>query len=483
MFVNVKRGLFIYSFLIFLAGFSEAQVTGNRISCDFISNRVMKGSSVGLVVTDLSNGKILMSEGSNLLLAPASTLKTVTTATALELLGPDYRFQTMIGYSGNRDTVLKTLNGNIVVKGGGDPTLGSMINGMTGSPDSIARQITDALKKEGIVTVTGDLVVDVSAYDQLALPGSWAWEDIGNYYGAAPSALTFADNMIFLYFDSPAKSGEPVTLVRTFPDIPWLSWQNELRSSSVNRDLAYIYGSPWGEKRIIRGTIPAGRKMFEVKASMPEPPLYFGDFLAAKLAESGIQLRGSVRIVSAKVEFTSVLTIFSPPLEQIIREINHESVNLFAEHLVMQLAFEKTGKGSLQEGLNLIEGFWKENGVAEPFFLEDGSGLSRFNAVSSQFLVRVLTRMHGSRYGMVFRTSLPSAGNGTLTGFPTEDFPGETLRCKSGSMERVRGYAGYLQCVSGRQVAFAVLVNNFPATSQDVMREIRGLLKKIRLNY
>jgi D-alanyl-D-alanine carboxypeptidase/D-alanyl-D-alanine-endopeptidase (penicillin-binding protein 4) len=190
-----------------------------------------------------------------------------------------------------------------------------------------------------------------------------------------------------------------------------------------------------------------------------------------------------VRIVSEKQDFTPVLTLFSPPLVQIIEEINHESVNLFAEHLVLQLALENSGKGNMQEGLKLIEAFWKKKGAEEPVFLEDGSGLSRYNAISAQFLVKVLTHMHDSNNGVLFRSSLPSAGNGTLTGFSGTDFPGETLRCKSGSMERVRGYAGYLQCISGRQLAFAVLVNNFPATSGDVMREIMELLKELRKNY
>ncbi len=481
--MSVKRRILLGIFLVFFALFSKAQVAGNRIARDFISKDALNGSGIGLAVRDLSTGRIVMSEGSGLLLAPASTLKTVTTAAAMELLGPDYRFRTVFGYSGRLDTIVETVTGDLVVKGGGDPTLGSMVAGAKGSPDAIAQQLTEALKKSGIVTIAGDLVVDVSAYDPFQVPGSWAWEDIGNYYGAAPSALTFADNMIRLYFDSPAKSGEPVTLVRTFPEISWLSWQNELKSSFVNRDLAYVYGSPWGEKRLVRGSIPSGRKSFEVKASMPDPSLYLGHFLASRLAESGIRLKGSVKIVSENQEFTPVLTLYSPPLVQIIHEINHESVNLFAEHLVLQLALEKSGKGNMQEGLKLIEAFWKEKGAGEPVFLEDGSGLSRYNAISARFLVKVLTHMHDSKNGALFRLSLPSAGNGTLSGFSGTDFPGETLRCKSGSMERVRGYAGYLQCVSGSQLAFAVLVNNFPATSGDVMREIMELLKELRKNY
>lgn len=479
----MKATLYVGYLLVFLSGFTQAQEGKNRIFRDFVSKAVVKGGEAGLAVTDLATGKALMSEGSELLLAPASTLKTITTATALELLGPGYRFSTLVGYSGKLDPVSGVLKGNLVVKGGGDPVLGSKLSGVSGSPDTLAALVADSLGRKGIKTVTGDLVLDVSSYEPWSVPGSWAWEDLGNYYGAAPSALTFADNMISLYFDSPSKSGEPVTLVRMVPDLPWLSWQNELKSSSVNRDLAYVYGSPWGEKRLIRGTIPAGRKGFEVKASLPEPPLFLGHFMKEKLAGAGIQVKGDVRIVCENQEFNNVCTLMSLPLSEIIREINHESVNLYSEHLVMQLALEKSGKGSMQEGLKVIEEFWKEKGVDGPVFMEDGSGLSRFNAVTPQYLVQVLIQMYRSKNGSLFKASLPSAGNGTLGGFRQDDFPGETLRSKSGSMERVRGYAGYLRCVSGREVVFALLVNNFPGTSQEVQREIKELLKKIRNSY
>ena len=118
------------------------------------------------------------------------------------------------------------------------------------------------MKAKGISRVSGKLVADISAFEGADIPGSWTWEDIGNYYGAGPSALTVFDNMIRLYFDAPDKPGEPVRLVRTEPQVPGISWQNEVKSSLINRDLAYIYGSPWGEKRKITGTIPAEEKTF-----------------------------------------------------------------------------------------------------------------------------------------------------------------------------------------------------------------------------
>ncbi len=479
----MKLRIIICLFFLFPHLFGGAQPSGHHLTRDFTSTAILKGAGIGICVAELSSDRILLSEGKDLLLAPASTLKTVTTATALELLGPRYRFRTDFGYTGNIDKSNNKLDGDLVVRGGGDPTLGSTVMEGALSPEAIIKQLSQALKMAGIETISGDLVLDVSGYGPAETPGSWAWEDIGNYYGAAPSALTFADNLISLFFDSPSKAGEAVDLVRSEPELPWVTWQNELKSSSVNRDLAYVYGSPWGEKRVITGTIPAGQKEFLVKASMPEPPRYVGHFLAEKLTAEGIRILGSLKMISKKQEFVPLTTVWSPPLIDIITLINHESVNLFTEHLVMQLASEKSGAGSFQDGLNIISGFWKEKGFDGTVFMEDGSGLSRYDAVSAGFLVKVLRVMHGSVHGGIFKSSLPSAGNGTLGGFSTDDFPGESLRCKSGSMDRVRGYAGYLQCKSGREVAFAVLVNNYPGASQEVVGKIRELLKEIRNSY
>lgn len=493
VFPMVKRGFLTRWFLLswFLLGWfllgvphsMQAQAPAGTMVRSFRQEAALRGASVGIYMAELSSGKILMSEGAGLLLAPASTLKTVTTAAALELLGPGYRFRTVYGYHGRIDTEKGWLEGDLVVRGGGDPTLGSSAMEEALSPEAVATRIIGRLKQNGITTIGGDLVVDISAYPEGEIPGSWAWEDVGNYYGAGASALTFADNTISLFFDTPARSGEPVTLVREEPRVPWVRWQNELKSSSVNRDLAWIYGSPWGAERVIRGTIPAGQKDYSIKASLPEPPRWFGTFLSSSLTAAGIAFQGKVIVADHPAELVPLDTLYSPPLSRIIKEINHKSVNLYAEHLVLQMALEKTGKGDLAQGLQTMTSFWKEKGVAEGLILEDGSGLSRFNAITAHTLVRILTLAAQGPQGPVFRSSLPTAGNGTLSGFTSTDFPATTLQCKSGSMERVRAYAGYLRCASGRDIVFAILVNNFPGTAQEVTAKIRELLRETRRKY
>ena len=172
-----------------------------------------------------------------------------------------------------------------------------------------------------------------------------------------------------------------------------------------------------------------------------------------------------------------------PKLSDILKLLNHESINLFADHLVFQISLEKTGKGSFESGLKLIHEFWKENGVRDTFFIEDGSGLSRFDAVTAEQMTQVLKFMYLGRNKEAFLNSLPVAGEGTLSSFNTTDFPGNTLRCKSGSIGQVRSYAGYLTCDSGREVAFAVLVNNFSCTQAEMGRKLQKLLLEIKKAY
>jgi D-alanyl-D-alanine carboxypeptidase/D-alanyl-D-alanine-endopeptidase (penicillin-binding protein 4) len=449
---------------------------------EFVSDPSLAGASAGIMVYDPVSGESLLRHNATTLLAPASVLKLVTSASALEMLGPEYHFKTIFGFCGRVDSISGILQGNLVVKGGGDPTLGSQWFKDQIPPDAFVTRWLATLKRRGVKKISGNLLIDVSAFDGYNVPGSWSWEDIGNYYGAVPSALTYSDNMVRLFFDSPQLAGAPTVLVRTEPETPGITWVNEVKSSPVNRDLAYVYGAPWGEKRKITGTIPCGRKDFLVKASMPEPPLHFGNYVIERLAAYGIKVEGSVVVSNESIEFVVLDYFESPRLADILKPLNQESINLFADHLVFQIALEKKGKGSFETGLKLIQEFWKNNGVRDTFFIDDGSGLSRFDAISAEQLTSMLSYMQRSNNAVTFRESLPSAGKGTLSGFSVTDFPGNTLQCKSGSINKVRAYAGYLKCDSGRDVAFAILVNNYASGLAEMGRKLQGFLLALRKN-
>ncbi len=437
-------------------------------------------ATVGICITDVETGKPFFQYNPEKFMIPASTLKIITSATALETLGKDYRFKTRLGYSGTVHN--QALTGNLVLVGGGDPTLGSEYFQNRYNCSDFLEIWVQKIKAAGISKINGDIVFDGSLYDSEKIPPTWIWEDIGNYYGTVTSAFTVYDNLFRITFSSPPRAGEPVKMISTFPEMEGFEIINNVLSSDLNSDQAYVFGSPFDKSRIITGTIPKNRKSFTIKAALPNPEeLLAGEFLR-QLAISGVFISGKVKFgkVDPK-EFQTVYIQESPTLAEIIKVLNHESVNLFAEHLVKQIAAEKLGMGSREKGIELIQEFWKSKGTGSSFFMADGSGLSHFNAVSPAQITFILNyMMNKGAFAEAFFQSLPGAASGTLSGFDPAVFPGNAIKAKSGSMTRVKCYAGYLKTDSGRLVSFAVMFNHFSGTHSQLTHEIQNLLQHAR---
>ncbi|SHF74317.1 D-alanyl-D-alanine carboxypeptidase / D-alanyl-D-alanine-endopeptidase (penicillin-binding protein 4) [Mariniphaga anaerophila] len=450
---------------------------------NFLEQPAYRNASVGIQVVESATGKTFFEHNPEQLFIPASVLKVVTSAAALEILGADYHFKTKLGYSGKIENGV--LKGNLVIVGGGDPSLGSEYfrnyYPASGFLETWAAQVRAA----GIQKVEGHLVLDCSLYDTEPVPPTWIWEDMGNYYGAGASALTFYDNLFRISFRSQPKAGLPTEIVAMRPQIKGLTMRNEVLSSDSNRDLAYVFGSPFDGDRVVRGTIPKNRKSFTIRASNPFPEKLLADDFLAHLARKGIFVSGDSEINKVEpADFKLIYVTESPSLAEIVKVLNHESVNLFAEHLVKQVAAEKNGTGTRESGLNLIVDFWKSKGLdVSQLIMEDGSGLSHFNAVSPAFLVSVLNYMDQSgRYSDDFWKSLPSAGNGTLHYFDPRLFPQNSLRAKSGSMTRVRCYIGYISPEPGKRYSFSVMVNHFSGSHLNAIAEIEKLLYEVYRN-
>lgn len=443
-----------------------------------------KNAIVGIQITDLATSKELYSLNGEKRMIPASTLKIITSAAAMEILGTDYRFTTQIGYTGKIKN--QTLDGNLVVKGGGDPALGSVYFENDYFNPYFLDQWAQKLKSSGISKVNGDLVLDAFLYDSEKIPPTWIWEDMGNYYGAGASALTVFDNLFRITFSSPAKAGKLTKIISVNPAIEGMEIQNEVRSSNSNSDEAYVFGSPLDKMRKITGTIPKNRRAFSIKGSVQHPEELLAEAFISHLARVGIFISGTVRFEKVDSDKLQVVYIQeSPPLKDIVKVLNYESVNLFAEHLVKQLAAVKNGVGNRQAGIDIIKDFWKSKGIdADVFFMEDGSGLSHFNAVAPQQFSNILNFMYNrSENKEAFIASLPRPGNGTLSGFDTSIFPGNTLQAKSGSMTRVRCYAGYLRLDSGKTIAFSIMVNQFTGSHSKLISEIQSLLNAIKISF
>lgn len=470
-------------FLFFSLNLFSQTAFENQLN-SFLNNPEYKHAAVGIHIAETESGKPVFELNPDKLFIPASVLKTVTSAAALEILGPDYRFHTRIGYSGK--IVNGVLQGDIIIVGGGDPALGSEYFKEHYFAPHFLEVWVRKLKTAGIKSIQGNLVLNTFLYDEEQIPRTWIWEDIGNYYGAGASALTVYDNMFRISFRSPATSGMATEIISVYPRPEGLKFENKVLSSDINSDQAYVFGSPTDGTRVIRGTIPKNRKAFTIKASNPFPETLLADEFIHLLAHEGVFISGKTIFQNvSETEFKEIWVTESPALGEIVKVLNYESVNLFAEHLVKQIAAEETGIGNYKTGLMLISEYWKNKGLdTNQLFMEDGSGLSHFNAVSPAFLSSVLNKMAGSEKNtVVFKNSLPAAGQGTLAHFTTQSFLPQTFRAKSGSMTRVRCYTGYMQANSGQNFTFTIMVNHFGGSHYKLISEMEKLLLAIQQTF
>jgi serine-type D-Ala-D-Ala carboxypeptidase/endopeptidase (penicillin-binding protein 4) len=470
-------------FLLFFSAISSSQQSQVE---RFLSDSSMIHSSVSLCVIDADSGGIISQFNPEKSLTQASILKLITTAAALELLGRDYKFKTDAGYSGKIRKSAKTLAGDIIIKGGGDPSLGSE-NFPENYKDFIDRWVTD-FKALGIRKVTGRIIVDDSYYDNEPVPGGWGWDDLGNYYGAGAYGLSFYDNTLQIHFKTGEEGSIPVITGMT-PEDSGIELQNFLTSSG-STDNGYIFLAPYTNRGWISGTIPTNNSDFILKGSISDPPLYLAKKLYKKLVEAGIKIKGdpaTTRLLPGLKtnNFTLVSQTVSPPLSAIIEVLNHKSVNLYAEHLIKELGKKYKNSGSTVAGVEVISEFLDSAGIkTDGMFIEDGSGLSSRDAVNSAGMAKLLLFMKDkSRFFNDYFISLPEAGKeGTLKNYFKDQVFESRLRAKSGSMTRVRSYAGYFTTLSGKQMIFCIIVNNYTGSSRKIITGIEEIIKEIIVN-
>ena len=471
--------------LLFLIYFSASSFSQEGSLRKFLTDTSLVHASVSMCIADAENGEIIMEFNPEKSLTPASVMKLITTASALELLGPQYTFKTKIGYTGTLNKRSGKLTGNILIKGGGDPALGSKY--FSDHYDDFINKWIIEIKKLGIKKIEGGVITDDSYYDFQPVPGKWLWEDTGNYYGAGAYGLSVFDNTYEIHFKTSSDSDKfiitKIIPVECSPELSnWLS-------VSGTSDEGYVFAAPYSTNGWLAGTIPANREDFVLKASISDPPLLIAKMINNKLKTEGIAISEEPSTFRSNQKYFSeyfyqVAETTSPPLADIIEFLNHESVNLFAEHLVKELGKVYNDNGSTYSGIEVIKNFLQEADISsEGMFLEDGSGLSPLNAINARELVNLLFYMRTEgKYFQEFYSSLPDAGKeGTLKYYFKDPVFDTNLRAKSGSMTRVRCYAGYFTTLSGKELIFSIFVNNYTGPSKDIISGIEGIFKEIIL--
>ncbi len=440
--------------------------------------------SVALI--DIATNKLIAGHRANKTMIPASSLKVLITGIALKKLGRDYRFKTELAYDGSI-TADGTLKGNLIIRGYGDPTLGSHHFAKAEPYDIVLKKWTDAIRQAGIKKIEGYIIGDASYFSTQVDGRTWLWEDLGNYYGAGAWGLNFHENLYHLDLQQNGKLGATPPVVTVRPSVPNLHLINELtQAEKGSGDNAYIFGAPYSYTRFIRGTIPVGAENFTIKGSVPDPPFFAAFHLMQNLEKAGITTRQQAaslyQLEREKVSIgktTVINTYYSPTLREIVKETNLKSVNLYCEALLRLLGKTEKGDAEPTRGLEVIVEYLNNSGLpAAGLFLTDASGLSPRNSVSAQHLAAYLSYLKNQNDIFPdFKASLPVGGkSGALKYLFRGTVAENKVFAKSGGMDRVRSYSGYVQNKAGKWLAFSIIANNFTGKSATMRKEMEKLM-------
>lgn len=485
-------------FLCIIIGFSVLRVSAQEIiekpqnsvqkrADELMAYKTLKNSAFSFYVKDMISGNVVADFNSNMSIPSASTMKLVSTASALQMVGSGYRFKTKIMHSGSIDSS-GTLNGDLYLIGGGDPTLGSKYFNKSGHQSDFLQTWADTLVAMGIKKINGRVIADGSIYSYQGAPSGWIWGDMGNYYGAGPAGLTIFDNLCTYHFKTGAKAGDSTILTCTTPYIPGINIRNYVTAADSKKDNAYVYGAPWSYDWFVRGSIPKGQEDFGVRASIPDPELVAGIELDYILEQNGIDVLYAPLTMRqltqetpfTKPELTLLYTHKSPSLLSIINITNRNSINLFAEHILCQISVKRAGYGSTYNGALACKKYWSNKIGATGLNMTDGSGLSRSNSVSAKFLVDMLTFMHKQNTGSALKTSMALAGKrGTMSGMCRGTSAAGRVYGKSGTMTRIKSYAGYVDSKSGKKLAYAMIINNHSCSNTQIKKYFESLMVKM----
>ncbi|MCB0736338.1 MAG: D-alanyl-D-alanine carboxypeptidase/D-alanyl-D-alanine-endopeptidase [Bacteroidetes bacterium] len=470
--------IFILAISLLLSASENAVTKQQKALQDFAKKH--PEATLGLFIYNSSKGETAFEHNGEKNLSPASSLKALTTATALEILGPDYQFNTYIRTTGK--LINKTLEGNLVIEVGGDPTFGSGYLEDATSAKAHFEQIGKNLLNANIHKINGQIELNFAKFNPEICPPDWNWEDMGNYYGAHPDPLSIGDNQILVTFSQKNSVGEICPVIEVMPSVQGLKFNNQVVAEDRRSDNAYIFGAPGQYNRTIMGAIPKGVGTFTIKGSMPQPRQVFVQLLIETLTEQGIELTNHEIIESwdKKEDFDLVYAIKSEPLFKIVEQTNIESINLFAELLLQQLPMVNYQKCGRIEGIKLLENYWLDRGLdLSSANLRDGSGLSRSNSISTKQLALVIHKMKQGKNWGHYKNSLPVAGkSGSIAGmWNTENLKGN-LQAKSGYINAVRSYTGFLS--KGKQdFTFSIIVNNYSCGATEMRKDIEALLATI----
>lgn len=449
-----KRSLFALFLLISNSILAQTPIQKlERAFNSFQADPQARYAITSLLVLDANTGKILFGRNENIGLATASTLKTITAATAFSILGKDFQFQTTLAYTGNI-TSDGTLKGNLVIIGSGDPTLGSAR--YQNKENTVLTQWASAIKAAGIKKIEGSVIGDDRIFGTQTTPEGWTWQDIGNYYGAGTSGLAWRENQFDIHLRPGVRSNDEVKLIRTIPEMPYLKIINELKTGSMGTgDNAYAFLPPYGSIAYLRGSWGLGIGKPGISVALPDPAFDCAYRLQDTLKRLGItasQPATTTRLMALTDQpvpsiTQKISTISSPTLTEMTYWFLKKSINLYGETLLKTIALKAGKAAGTAKGAETEIDFWSDKGIDKKAMnIIDGSGLSPANRVTTAAMASVLFQAQKEPWFSDYYKAFPEY-NG--------------MKIKSGTINNVSAFAGYYTDKVGNKYIIVININNY----------------------
>jgi len=472
----MQRLVSLLLFVSFFTHHTDAQPLAQKIATafrTFESHQSLANGMASFLVLNANSGQVIFAKNEKLGMAPASTLKTVTSTAAFQVLGTDFTFETTLSYTGQIDAS-GTLKGDIVIRGTGDPSLGSDRFPQTTDTTLLSTWI-QAIKAAGIREIDGSIIADDRLYDGQTAPRGWTWQDMGNYYGAGISSLNWRENSVGVNFIPGSTPGAATSIGSTTADISYLQLVNETTTGTRGTgDRVYAFAAPYSSRIYLRGSYGIDLKK-TVYLSVPDGAYDAAHQLHRALEQADIPqthtpTTAHLLLLAGSEVPSGGITLYthrSPALSKLIHWFNQKSINLYGEALLKAMAYKLEAKTDTRDAAELLQKFWTAKiGVPEgELRIMDGSGLSPENRVTTNVLARILLAAKKEPWFASFFESLP-VYNG--------------MKMKSGTIGGVLGYVGYQTTKDGTPLVFALLVNNYQGTATPMRQQMFRLLDNLK---
>ncbi|MCX6155740.1 MAG: D-alanyl-D-alanine carboxypeptidase/D-alanyl-D-alanine-endopeptidase [Candidatus Kapabacteria bacterium] len=434
-----------------------------------LDNPDFSNAMIGICVQSMETGEYLYKHNEAKNLVPASNLKLFTTSTALEYLGKDFKYTTSL-YLRGRILAGGEFEGNIIIRGSGDPTFCNLYqkNAIDIFDSWVAK-----LDTVGITSIRGNIIGDDGYFDDNYYAPGWAWEDMTSSFSAQVSGLSAFENSVEITLTPSDSVGERADF-SAYPDNSYIQIVNNVRTArryasdininrNVNSNLIELNG------QIILDTSKKEKNVQKIQVAVENPCLYFLNIFRDRLKERRINFRGTLlqaRDLNEKILYQSLIPFTeyeSIPLSEIIKVINKQSNNLSTELLLKTIGKEISGVGSFSKGVEQVRKYISKLGISpENMSIVDGSGLSRYNLVSPKYIVALLSGIYHSANKDVFIESLAEPGKkGTLNYRLTSSRAEKFIKAKTGTMNNISNISGFVYAKNNEVLAFSIMMNNF----------------------